>query len=909
MSKRLVSVLAAMTVCAPAIPVSAQTNGSINDVTKNQIQMTEDVLMDVSDIVSNTIDSIEVEQQPEEVSYTYYEQPVYTPVVYYETSSYIQEPVVEVVSTQSIDDSYQIALAAYNEALAVYNAASQIIETTKDVEVEVTEEVTDEEGNVSTVTRTEIQTVTETSYAGDVEAAKVDLDAAAAALDEAQANTQTEAVEETVVVDQQAATETALYAAAANQCGDNVTWTLSDMGVLNISGSGAMYDYTKDNHSPWYDSRLMVNEVVVNTGVTRIGNYAFDECKSISSVTLADTVTEIGQYAFTHEPGIVESVLTSIVIPDSVTKIEMYAFNYCDNLTTVEFGSGLTTIDKYAFNWCNRLKNLIFVDGLTTIGVQAFYRCQSLETVELPSTVQTVGEGAFKECTSLKNVTLNDGLKTISASAFSGCTSLETIEIPGSVTSLGSNLFAKCPSLMNINVDASNTKYTSVDGIVYNKAKTTLVQCPIGKTAVTIPDTVTKIGNYAFYQCENLTSIDLPELIASLGTGAFYQCNGLVNVVLPDSVSKIGDSIFSMCRNLETVDLGNALTAIPSMAFYSCDKLKSIILPNTLTSVASNAFNSCTALTDVYYRGTETDWTSKGLTIKEGVTMHYMADYVMDAKHSLSLTGNIGVNFYYALSDEVLSDSEAKVEFVLEDTTVSYLIKDARSRTMNGQKYKFFSMEATSVQMPSDINAKVVLSNGECIFEETYSVKKYCDATLAESESETNLTSLMKALLIYGGYAQIQFKHNEDNLAYKDLVSHDVSDVSADVFTPYTMETSGSEEGLTYNYSTLALDSLTTINHYFTIGEAHTIGDYEFKMGDEALTPIKRGSRYCVQISDIASNKLDEAYTVTVGGFDITYSAFSYAERVMSGTSEVDDLTNLMRAMYKYNQAANAYFG
>ncbi|MBP3871784.1 MAG: leucine-rich repeat domain-containing protein [Faecalicoccus sp.] len=905
MSKRLVSVLAAMTVCAPAIPVSAQTAASIENVTKTQIQTAGDILLDVSDIVSNTIDSIEVEQQPEEVSYTYYEQPVYAPVVYYETPSYIQEPVVEVVSTQSIDDSYQIALAAYNEALAAYNAASQIIETTREDEVEITEEVTDEEGNVSTVTRTEMQTVTETSYAGDVEAARAALDAATAALNEAQANTQTEAVEETVVVDQQAATETALYAAAANQCGDNVTWTLSDMGVLNISGSGAMYDYTKDNHSPWYDSRLMVNEVVVNTGVTRIGNYAFDECKSISSVTLADTVTEIGQYAFTHEPGIVESVLTSIVIPDSVTKIEMYAFNYCDNLTAVEFGSGLTTIDKYAFNWCKRLKNLIFADGLTTIGVQAFYRCQSLETVELPSTVQTVGEGAFKECTSLKNVTLNDGLKTISASAFSGCTSLETIEIPGSVTSLGSNPFAKCPSLMNINVDASNTKYTSVDGIVYNKAKTTLVQCPIGKTAVTIPDTVTKIGNYAFYQCENLTSIDLPEIVTSIGSSAFYQCNGLKNVVLPNSVSTIGTSAFSMCRYLESVDLGTAVTSVPTQAFFTCDKMESIILPNTLTSIATDAFAKCSALKDVYYRGTEEDWMSKALYTFDNVTMHYMADYVISTAHALSLAGNVEVQFYMLFDQELLNDNNAKVVFEIDGNTISYKLTEGSPL----QNYLRFTVPATSVQLASDIAARVFSSNGDIGFVEKYSAKDYCDYQLAKSTTKASLRTLLEALLNYGGHAQTFFKVNLDNLANKDLTDTDVSDVTVDDLASYASIKSGKEEGLIYGGSALVLDSMTTIKHYFLLEDGHSIQEYSFMLGDVSLTPIKSGSLYCIDIPNITSRDLDTLYTVTAGDFSIQYSALSYAYSQLKNEKSTAELKDVCRALYKYNQAANAYFG
>ena len=666
MSKKLVSVLAAMTVCAPAVPAYAKTNDSINDVTQKQAQVAKEVISDVSATVNGIIDSIEIEQPAPEVSYTYYEQPVYAPVVYYETSSYIQEPVMETIVTQEVDDSYQIALANYESALAAYNAASELVETTKEVEVEVTEEVTDEEGNVSTVTRVELQTVTETSYAGDVEAAKASLDAAATALEQAEKPQMQEVVEVAEEV-----TESAVVTAADNQCGDNATWTLSDMGVLTISGSGAMYDYTSENHSPWYYSQLMVNEVVVGSGITRIGNYAFDECKNMRSITIANTVTEIGQYAFNHEAGSVKYSLQEIVIPDSVTKIEAYAFNncdslksvtigagltsigeyvfhhcigleeitlpdtvktiekyafnFCDNLTTINLGNGVSAIDKYAFNWCKNLKNVNFGTGLATIGTQAFYRCMALKTITLPDSLKTIEEGAFKECSSLKTVTLNDGLSSIGASAFSGCTVLETIDIPASVSSLGSNMFSKCTSLMSINVDESNAKYTSLDGILYNKDKTTLIQCPIGKTAIAIPDTVTKVGDYAFYQCSNLASVELPKGITSIGASALYQCNGLTNVTLPNSVSTIGSSIFSMCRNLENVDLGTAVTKIPSMAFFSCDKLKSVTLPKTLTSIASDSFSNCSALTDVYYRGTEAEWNTKALfTFPDSVTMHFV---------------------------------------------------------------------------------------------------------------------------------------------------------------------------------------------------------------------------------------------------------------------------------------------
>lgn len=212
------------------------------------------------------------------------------------------------------------------------------------------------------------------------------------------------------------------------------------------------------------------------------------------------------------------------------------------------------------------------------------------------------------------------------------------------------------------------------------------------------------------------------------------------------------------------------------------------------------------------------------------VVEELIAQLVQDAKHSLVLEGNIGVNFYYAFSDEALADEDARVELTVNDTVTSYLVKDARSRTYKGLRYKIFTLEVTSVQMASDIDARLFLSSGDSVFEEKYSVKQYCDGAIAASDSETNLTKLMKALLNYGGYAQIAFDTNTKQLANADLENTDVSDVTAEMLESEQVVTAGSEVGLNYSSSSLALNSLTTINHIFTLDSGHSIDEYDFSL-------------------------------------------------------------------------------
>ena len=171
-----------------------------------------------------------------------------------------------------------------------------------------------------------------------------------------------------------------------------------------------------------------------------------------------------------------------------------------------------------------------------TILVQ-YPSAKDITAYEIPESVTTIGDGAFDCCTSLASVTIPDSVTSIGNYAFYECTSLASITIPNSVTSIGRGAFEDCASLASISVDENNENYSSDDGILFNKDKTILVQYPSGKTTSTysIPNSVTSIGNYAFYGCTNLTSVTIPNSVTSIGDCAFEGCTSLASITIPNS--------------------------------------------------------------------------------------------------------------------------------------------------------------------------------------------------------------------------------------------------------------------------------------------------------------------------------------------------------------------------------------
>ncbi|GHT67054.1 hypothetical protein FACS189452_04060 [Bacteroidia bacterium] len=399
---------------------------------------------------------------------------------------------------------------------------------------------------------------------------------------------------------------------ASNEGGAaSVQATLSG-GTLTISGTGAMagYGYSCNAQSvcrtsaPWKDYEITA--VVVEAGVTTIGYNAFSYYSGLTSVTLSNTVTTIND-AFSYCSG-----LASITIPNSVKSISNFTFQNCSELTSVTIGNGVTTIGSYAFNGCSKLTD-INVDNANTryssengvlfnnakdtlvtypVGKQGAYT--------LPNGVTTIGSNAFLSCSGLTSVTLPASVTTISSDAFNSCTGLTSVILPDAVTSIGDNAFRNCSGLTDINVGGANTRYSSVNGVLFNSAKDTLIMYPAGKQgAYTLPDGVTTISNYAFLNCKGLTSVTLPASVTTIGNYAFGSCNELTSVTIPNSVTTIGGSAFAGCSGLTSVTIPNSVTSIGNSAFYGCSGLTSITIPASVTTIGNNAFQNCIGLTSI----------------------------------------------------------------------------------------------------------------------------------------------------------------------------------------------------------------------------------------------------------------------------------------------------------------------
>ena len=184
---------------------------------------------------------------------------------------------------------------------------------------------------------------------------------------------------------------------------------------------------------------------------------------------------------------------------------------------------------------------------------------------------------------------------------FCYCNNLKNVTIPSSVTRIGNSAFDICKRLTDINVSINNPLYSSQDGVLFNKDKTTLICCPAGKenTLYIIPNSVTEIGNDAFSECSNLTSVTIPAGVTKIGNDAFSECSSLTSVYIPDSVNEIGDYAFFSCTNLTSIDIQNGITEIGNETFCYCNNLKSVTIPSSVTRIGNYAFAVCKSLTDI----------------------------------------------------------------------------------------------------------------------------------------------------------------------------------------------------------------------------------------------------------------------------------------------------------------------
>ena len=307
----------------------------------------------------------------------------------------------------------------------------------------------------------------------------------------------------------------------------------------------------------------------------------------------------------------------------SVTSIGDGAFNSCESLTSVTIPNSVTTIGDHAFRYCYGLTLVTIPNSVTSIGGEAFSYCSGLTSITIPNSVTSIGDFAFHECSSLTSITIPNSVTYIGRYAFYNCSSLTSITIPNSVTSIGYYAFRSCSGLTSIIVEDANSTYDSRENCnaIIETATNTLIA---GCQNTIIPNSVTSIGEGAFYDCTGLTSITIPNSVTSIGYSAFRSCSGLTSITIPDSVTSIGWDAFantgiynnesnwensvlyiSNCLIDAKGDISDAYIIkegtrlIGGGAFFECSSLTSITIPNSVTSIGNDAFRGCSSLTSI----------------------------------------------------------------------------------------------------------------------------------------------------------------------------------------------------------------------------------------------------------------------------------------------------------------------
>ena len=371
----------------------------------------------------------------------------------------------------------------------------------------------------------------------------------------------------------------AVSAAESGTCGDNLTWTLDDEGTLTISGTGDMKNWPQySNDTPWFNNKLDIKKLVIQSGVTSIGKSAFNNCCNLADVDIPNSVTSIGEVAFYNC-----SNLKSITIPESVAYIGGRAFSFCGKLTDIIVRSDnkyYSSLDGVLYNknkteliHCTARSSFKIPDSVVYIDEEAFYDCSYLKTISIPNGVTSIGEKAFCGCRALTSISIPNSVTFIGKEAFLGC-GIKSVIIPSGVTAIKESTFYGCDSLTNVNI---------LNGVKY-------------------------IEEEAFSRCSGLISVHIPDSVTSIKESAFLFCESLKSIRIPDSVTSIDSSVFRGCRSLTSVNISNRVLRIESYTFYDCDNLMSISIPDSVFYISSVAFYGCNSLKDVYYSGSAEQW-------------------------------------------------------------------------------------------------------------------------------------------------------------------------------------------------------------------------------------------------------------------------------------------------------------
>ena len=329
------------------------------------------------------------------------------------------------------------------------------------------------------------------------------------------------------------------YAGGDFAYSEGLEFTSNGDGTCYVSGMGTCSD-----------TALVIPPISpAGDAVTAIGIDAFIFSNSIVSLSVPYSVVEIRRGAFYGC-----SSLSEVILPEGLTIIGASSFAECRSLASIVIPGTVSVIDEYAFQCCESLNSVNIPESVTTLSSGVF-ECTALTTIEIPNSVTVIESNVFWGCTSLEYLVIPDSVTSLGALFVSGCESLTFISIGRGVNTISENSFTICKSLVEISVSDDNQHFMDIDGNLYTKDGTSLLQYAIGKgeTTFTVPYGVLRIGHMAFWGCQSLVSVTLSDDVFYIGSYAFYGCEALTYITIPKMVLRIANNAFELCSSLSIV--------------------------------------------------------------------------------------------------------------------------------------------------------------------------------------------------------------------------------------------------------------------------------------------------------------------------------------------------------------------
>jgi hypothetical protein len=435
---------------------------------------------------------------------------------------------------------------------------------------------------------------------------------------------------------------------------------VNPLNIFNIVNPAGLTSYLINTNLTFNQTYKIQINITIPTGQVLTSD--FSSTLFYSNVVKYNKINNIGIVTGFNGNPTQLNVVSEIRIENNnynVISLDSYCFRNCPSATSVILPNTITTIDTYAFENCTSLTSITIPTNILYIKKGAFKNCPGLTSLTLPSTISIIDEETFMNCSGLTVINLPSVITKISINAFNGCSNLTSFSIPNSLNEIEPKIFYNCPKLSQFIVASDNTKFTAIDGIIFNKTITKLMLFPMGKNVTTfnIPNGVTEIGNYAFQHCNKLTditlnsvtkigidafhnciftSINIPDNLITIENGAFSFCSNLISFSVsashtifsvidgilfsknlkkicnypvgkpqtsysvPNSVEEIGASAFQSAQNLTNITFLNTLKKIGDAAFQYCINFTTITIPTTVTTIGTNAFADIPGLRLVY---------------------------------------------------------------------------------------------------------------------------------------------------------------------------------------------------------------------------------------------------------------------------------------------------------------------